>query len=307
MRRLLIILITLIGVVTLLALSAVPSFGAATGGDGPGGTVTVGASAGGSSGPVAGGPGGAGVGNGASGTPWTCTYVKLVLNDEGGIAPGGPTPGSWYSVTCNNGSTGATLIQTEWIPDQSSPATPAVDPRALALEAERSLGLPSPAINFNPPGSSVVNLPTWLWIDRSIWHAYSVTASAGPVSATAVATPMFVTWTTGDGSSVSCGPGVPYDSSKPASQQTTSCAHAYRFSSAGQPSPDGNPDDGAFVVSAVISWSVQWTAQGAPGGGPLPVLATSSSTRLRVEQVESTFTDALAAGARRPLGLGPDL
>ncbi len=266
----------------------------------------MGASTGGSSGPASGGPGSAGVGTGGSTGTWTCTYMKLVLNDEGGIAPGGPTPGSWYSVTCNNGSTGATVTQTEWIPDQTSPATPAVDPRALALEAERTLDLPSPVIHMNPSGSSVVNLPTWLWIDGAMWHPYSVTASAGPVSATAVAAPMSVTWTMGDGTVVSCGPGVPFDSSRPASLQTTSCAHIYRHSSAAQPARDGRPDHGAFTVSARISWSVQWTAQGASGGGSLPMLTTSSSTSLRVEQVESIFTNA-DVGAHLPFVLGPVL
>jgi hypothetical protein len=191
------------------------------------------------------------------------------------------------------------VVQTEWIADQTAPnpVTPTVDARALALQAEQSLQLPSPVVHFNPPGSSVVNLPTWLWIEGAMWHAYSVTASAGPVSATAVATPVSVTWTMGDGTTPdSCvGPGVPFDTSKPAAQQTTSCSHVYRISSASQPATDGDTNDNAFVVVATISWSVYWTAQGAAGGGALPALTTSSTARLRVEQVESLFTNEFAA------------
>jgi hypothetical protein len=306
-RRLLTMVFTLTGVATVITLPAGPSFGAVSGGDGPGGTVNVGASSGGSTGPLPGGlggPGGTGTATGGAGSPWSCTYLKLLLNDEGGIAPGGPTPGSWYSMTCTNAVTGASFNQTLWIADQApSPGTPAVDPHALALQAERSLQLPAPAMHFNPSETSVVNLPTWLWVDTSIWHPFSVTASAGSVSATAVASPASVTWTTGDGGVVVCdGPGVPFDGSLPASGQTTDCAHVYRVSSAGQPAPDGDPNDASFAVVATVSWSVRWTALGAPGGGSLPALTTSSSAGLRVQQVESILSSAFSTGSRRPAG-----
>ena len=123
---------------------------------------------------------------------------------------------------------------------------------------------------MHPSAVSIVNLPTWLWIDAGMWHSYSVTASVGPVSATAVATPSEVTWSMGDGSVVLCdGPGTPYDPTV-APGQWTRCAHAYAVSSAGQPSPDGNANDGAFGVRATIDWSVSWSVTGAVGGGSLP-------------------------------------
>ena len=214
-------------------------------------------------------------------------------------------------MTCNNTVTGASFNQTLWIAAQSAtpatpsgPPVPAVDPHALALQAERSLQLPAPVLGLDPSGTSVVNLATWLWIDPSLWHAYSVTASAGPVSATAVATPVSVHWTTGDGGVETCnGPGVPYDTEEPASGQTTSCDHVYLVTSAGRSSPDGDPDDAAFTVVATVSWSVQWSAEGAPGGGPLPSLSTSSSVPLRVEQIESLFTGGPPAGGAVAEGL----
>ncbi len=230
-----------------------------------------------------------GHGGGAPGPdPWTCTYLKLVLNDVGGFAPGGPTPGSWYSVTCTNRTTGASWTQTEWIADQAPASAPPVDPHALALEALKSLRLPAPTGHFDPAGTSVVNLPTWLWIDNDIWHTQSVTATAGSVSATAVATPVSVTWSMGDGDVVTCGgPGLPFVASEAPGGPGSPCTYTYSESSAGQPSPDGNPDDGAFSVQATVAWSVSWSAQGAVGGGALPSLYTSTSYRLRVEQIES--------------------
>jgi hypothetical protein len=279
-------------------LDASSAVAAASGGDGPGGTVSVGAGSGGSSGGSPGVPGSGGQGGGAS--PWTCTYTLLTLNNQT-QAPGGPTPGAWYSVTCVDSATGAETTQTEWIPNQATAGGPPVDPHSLALQAEKSIVLPDPVIETNPV-TSVVNLPTWLWILPGAWHAYQVTASAGPVSATASAVPISVTWNMGDGGSVTCpGPGVPYQSAIASSTQTTDCSYRYPISSAGQPSTDGDPDDGAFRVTATISWSVSWSAQGAAGGGALPSLSTSSSASLRVEQVESLDTSLVVPdGFNRP-------
>ena len=255
--------------------------------DNPGGTVTVGASTGGSGN---GSPGGANGGGGAHGTgagqnQWQCVSFKLVLNDSGGFAPGGPTPGSWYTVTCNDQATGASTTRTEWIPDQVVPSkVPAVNPYVVARQAENSLHLPAPTAHFDPVGSSVVNLATWLWIDADIWHRYAVTATVGAVSATAVATPTSVTWTMGNGDTTTCdGPGTVYG---PA-QSSTDCSYTYTTTSLGQPSADGNPDDGAYVVVPTVTWSVTWTATGAAGGGDLPSLSTSTSLAMRVTQVES--------------------
>jgi hypothetical protein len=273
------------------------AYGATAGSDGPGGTVSVGATDGGSS--NGGPPGSAGGGGpGQGGSPWSCTSLRLALNNDGGFAPGGPTPGSWYSVTCTNRLSGATTIQTEWIPDQSPATTmPGVDPYALALQAENSLQLPKPSSHFNPSAASTVNLPTWLWTDAGMWHSYTVTASVGLVSATAVAMPVSIVWSMGDGTVVSCaGPGRPFNPAQPSSGQATDCAHTYSTSSAGQRSTDGNPNDGAFEVRATVMWSVSWSARGAAGGGLLPTLFTSASTPVRVEQVESINDVAVAAG-----------
>jgi hypothetical protein len=303
-----------------------------SGSDGPGGTVSVGASDGGSSpgtsgsatgtgrpGPSAPSRNGSGSGGSGSGTagasPWTCTSTSLLLNDEGGFAPGGPTPGGWFSVTCFNRATGASTTQTEWITSQAAaapPTTPAaaptVAPRVLALQAERSLRLPAPVLHFNPAAASVVNLPTWLWVDASVWQPLSVTASAGPVSATAVATPESVTWQMGDGGTVVCaGPGRPFDPALPAGQQVTGCEYTFRTSSLGQPAPAGDPDAAAYAVRATITWAVSWTAQGAAGEGVLPPLTTTGTASVRVVQIESINSGlfGLSAGSE-PSGPGEE-
>jgi hypothetical protein len=148
--------------------------------------------------------------------------------------------------------------------------------------------LPTPAILFNPATFSVVNIATWLSIDPTVWHAYQATATAGDVTAKAVATPETVTWAMGDGGNVECqGPGTSFNPAVAVDAQSTDCSYTYKQSSAGQPSGDGDPNDGSFLVTATISWKVTWTAVGAPGGGTLTPLETTSQRPLRVEQVES--------------------
>jgi hypothetical protein len=222
-----------------------------------------------------------------------CVLGPLDAATSANFPAGGPTPGQWYLMYCN-GKAFLPSTGLFWIPYSNAPkqATAApVDPLALAEEAYKTIVLPPPSIHTNPSPNTFVNLPTWLWIDPGGWHPLEATASAGAVTATAVATPSSVTWSMGDGSTVVCpGPGTPYDPDEPSQSQSTDCSYTYTQSSADQPSSDGNPDDGAYQVSATITWSVTWTATGAPGGGVLPTLQTTSSVPLRVEQIESVGT-----------------
>ena len=277
--------------------------GGSAGAGSGGGTVTVGAGSGSGTGGTPGAPGtpSGPSGGGGTGSPWECTSTYLTLNNEGGFPPGGPTPGAWYSVTCDDTQTGAQVTQTVWLTSGQATPVPAVDPRTLALQAEQSMRLPDPAIGLDPAGTTVVGLATWLWVEPSIWTVRSVTASAGSVSATAVARPVGVTWTTGDGGEVTCGgPGTVYDPTRPSTWQSTYCSHTYSRTSLGQPTPDGDPDDGQYTVQATVEWAVTWSAVGAPGGGSLPTLYTTGSAGLRVAQIESLDTAPAGGGPGWP-------
>ena len=256
----------------------------AWGGDG-GGVIGVGVDTGGGTG---GSTGGGSTGHGGSGSsPWSCQYMYLALNNDGGFPPGGPEPGAWYSVTCWNSVTGASLTQTVWVQPTTSPptTTPVVAAVSVAQQAENSMRLPSPTIDSSPAGVTYVNLPTWLWIDARIWHPLSVTASIGAVSATATAVPVSVRWSTGDGSTQTCsGPGTPYSQAAASAAQASSCVHAYRAVSR------------SAIVTATIEWDVTWTAVGVSGGGRLAPLTTTSSTNLAVGQIESVNVDSGGVG-----------
>ncbi len=264
--------------------------GAGASGSEGGDTISVGVSTSSSS------PGSSGTpaaDSGGNGSGPSCTYTPIMLAAAAGfdLAPGGPTPGNWYLVQCP-GTQADEDGHPVWI--ATGPSAPPVgtgvgiSARAVALQAAASIVLPSPSIQVNPAEFSVVNLPTWLAVDPAAWHAYQATATVGGVTANASATPETVTWTMGDGGEVDCdGPGAQYNLDLAANLQSTSCAYTYARSSDGEPSSDGDPNDGAFAVTATVVWEVTWTAIGAPGGGTLPSLHTASTVPVRVEQVES--------------------
>lgn len=268
-----------------LAAPASADSGSTTASDG-GSTVSVGA--------ASSSPGTQSVSNPAGGESGgatsACHYTPLPAQDAAAFGAGGPTPGGWFFVSCPGRPTltifTGVLI---WIPAGAPlPATPAsISPVALATQARNSLTLPSPEIGFSPSPFAVVNVETWLWVTDSMWRPFTTSASAGGVTATATATPQSVVWTTGDGARIVCdGPGVAYRPTVAPDAQTTYCAHVYSAPSVGQPS-GADPNDAAYPVTATVMWSVTWSSTGASGGGELAPLFTSTTTSLRVEQVES--------------------
>lgn len=277
--------LVVVGVVVLGGASA--ALADVSGSDG-GGTVTVTVSSSTSVPGSGAGVGAAGSSGGGSGP--VCTWTELSTDGVPGLASGGTTPGNWYIVTCPGEVTGFDGSGLVWVPDGTSTPTSVsvVDPSAVAAQAAASMALPVPVIEHNPSPDAVVNLPTWLWIDPAVWHGYTATAAVSGVSATATAVPESVTWSMGDGESVVCDdPGTAYRTDEPASVQHTDCQHTYVRSSAGERSPDANPDHAAFTVTATITWSVSWTSSVPGAGGSLAPQETSSSVPLRVVQVQS--------------------
>jgi len=265
---------------------------AQTGGSDGGNTVTIGVSTSSTWPGLPGHPGTAARGGSGDTSKVQCTDVPLPDAQSAVLGSGGPTPGMWYLVKCPNQPGTANVEHLVWVPAGSvaAPATGTVgaDAGAVAARAAASIVLPSPTIQLNPATFSVVNLQSWLAIDPALWRPFTAAATAGGVSVTAQASPTSVTWNMGDGGVVVCdGPGTRYDPTLPESAQTPSCAYTYQRSSEGQTSSDGNPNDGAFQVTATVTWTVTWAALGEPGGGTLPSLQTSSTAPVRVEQVES--------------------
>ena len=190
--------------------------------------------------------------------PYGCTYTAGGPSVTASLGAGGPQPGQWVFPVCA-GPGVPNPMPPFWVTGAQPPAAGViqVNPVVVAQQAVRQLGFASPAIEMAPPDGSpqLVGVATWLWIAPGAWRTLAASATAGPVTTTATATPTKVVWDMGDGQSVTCdGPGTPYSPSAP--NAATGCSYTW-------------PGPGSFTVTATVYWSVTWTASGAPGGGNL--------------------------------------
>lgn len=198
-------------------------------------------------------------------------------------APAPGPGGAWYVYQCSGPGWHDALYRPPiWIPNGQQPgAAPGPSPAELAQQALQQLHLPSPQIAANPAGEQLVRLPTWLWLSGG-WAPASATAAVPGVSVTAVATPKSVSWSMGDGISLTCqGPGTPFPSGGNPAAESRDCGHTYRSSSASQPRQ-------AFPVTATVHWTVAWS--GAGQGGTFPDMTTTSTAAFRVAESQALNT-----------------
>jgi hypothetical protein len=223
-------------------------------------------------------------GSGGS-TKYTCTYTKAspaVLQRTG---TGPPQPGyQWDIMTCPGsaqGSLGGQLVQVS-----IATGAPAISPVDLLKIAIGELSVPTLAAQTAPPigKNGLVGLPEWFWVPRGQWRKVSVTVTAGPVWADAVASPTTMTYAPGGGlSSVSCrGPGAEFSHSAPGSQRTN-CSFRYDQPSIGQP---GN----AYQAALVVTWTISWTGSGGAGGTISTGYTTGTAFGVRIAQAEAVVS-----------------
>ncbi|MFJ8965356.1 hypothetical protein ACIRG5_38820 [Lentzea sp. NPDC102401] len=188
--------------------------------------------------------------------------------------------GGWFMVLCSPDGKDLDSHGPIWISAGAQrPAPPS--PEQVAQIARKRLQMPRPAISASPGGTQLVNLPTWLWLANG-WAPVSATASVPGVSVTAVAKPVSVTWSMGDGGSVTCSTsGTPYTADHDPKGLSPDCGYTYRKSSAGQPAE-------AFSVTATVNWTVTWS--GAGQTGEFPNMTTSAATTLRVAESQGITT-----------------
>lgn len=200
-----------------------------------------------------------------------CRHVPVEHHPPAGHPP---EPGGWYMVLCSPDGKDPDSHGPVWIPAGATTA-PTLTPAQVAQIARRQLRLPAPTIAASPSGTQLVRLPTWLWLSGG-WSQSSATASVPGVSVTATAKPVTVSWSMGDGSTVTCkGSGTPYQAAADPRTASPDCGHTYLRSSAREPGQ-------AFAVSATVHWTVTWS--GAGQGGTFPDLTTTSSTTFRVAE-----------------------
>jgi len=217
---------------------------------------------------------------------YTCTFTKAspaVLQHTG---TGPPQPGyQWDIMTCpgsSQGPLGGQLVQVS-----ITTGAPAISPVELLRIAMGELSVPTLTAQTAPPigRNGLVGLPEWFWVPRGQWRKVSITVTAGPVWADAVASPTSMTFAPGGGlSSASCaGPGAEFRRSRPASSQHTNCSFIYSQPSVGQP---GN----AYQAALVVTWTISWTGSGGAGGTITTGYTTGTAFPVRVAQAEAVVS-----------------
>jgi hypothetical protein len=231
-----------------------------------------------------GGKGGGPSGGGGGGTVTTsCTFTPLTEAQAKNLGLAWPPPKgtSWALMDCPGGKTGA---GPQAVLINNATAAPRITPRQLLQQALSELHIPTLRPDTAPPRGKdgLVGLPEWFWVPTGDWSARSVTVRAGPVWATATATPIGLSFEPGGGlGAVDCrGPGTAYQSARPASEQHSPCSYIYDQSSVGQP---GN----AYQASVVVTWRVSWTGSGGAGGVLNGGLVVPFSFALPVAQGEA--------------------
>jgi hypothetical protein len=141
------------------------------------------------------------------------------------------------------------------------PGAVAVSPDVLARQAYSLLPLPDPVPRMAPDRApdgrfdTIVNLHTWLWVDRTEWRTLTRTTSVPGLAVTVTATPVRTRWDTGEGT-VDCGPGTAWSQAALAGETdgfgpaSPDCEVRYRRASTRSGLP-GN---------VTATWHVTWIA-----------------------------------------------
>ncbi|MCI0689856.1 MAG: hypothetical protein L0Y54_21840 [Sporichthyaceae bacterium] len=236
------------------------------------------------------GPGSSAPGGGGPGS--TCSYsvvstVPTWLIELGGSLPGEPLPWLdiylWYEQVCPDGSRALIAVPIGNV----IIAGVVVSAFDMALWARDRLNLPNPNVAFNPDvdspvgAATLVNLPTWWWVEN--WSSRQSRAEAGGVWAEVTATPIVSQWRGGDGGSPSLcnGPGLEWRRGLSESD-SRACTYNYERSSAGAP---GNK----FSATASIVWRITWVGSGG-AGGTLPDMTTSTIVPIGVIERHAIVT-----------------
>ncbi|MGH9157817.1 MAG: hypothetical protein ACRD1K_18725, partial [Acidimicrobiales bacterium] len=212
---------------------------------------------------------------------WRCTYNPIDLAPDVAVYEEDGTPiivdgtGRWLAKECVDGD--ARTGKMVYVKPR--------DPVEVRQEAFEHLELPTPQINMNPQpdADQVVTIRTFLWTDKDLWQPQESTVSVPGVSVTVRAVPDRLEWDMGTGATervVCWGPGSPWNPAAPEGDQDTSCSFVYRRSSAAQPGQ-------RYPVTATLFWRVSWAVAGAAGGGSLGVVPRSTSTSVRVVEVQT--------------------
>ncbi len=224
-----------------------------------------------------------GVGSTAPGS--ACTFEPVTLIPLGfglgGLLPGMPLPFLdtylWFLATCpNNGQALLALPFGLSIVDGVI-----VSPWMLVEDLLQALTLPKPSVRFNPEintatgVATLVNLPTWWWVEN--WAPELRVAAWGPVWVELTAGPLYSEWKPGNGRpAVRCdGPGIPWQPDLD-DDDPRACTYTYPRSSASSATD-------RYTATVTVTYGLSWEGSGGLSG-TLPLVQTSSSVPIGVAE-----------------------
>lgn len=132
-----------------------------------------------------------------------------------------------------------------------------------------------------------VGIPVWAWVDNPTdeqWGSQTITDTLGGVTITLTASTGGVWWDAGDGQQTLCGLGTAFDIN-------------YWYNKPAQDSPDCGwrfTKTGTYTVTAITSWTVEWTGGGESGQIVRP--STSASVEVQVNELQSLNVNADSDG-----------
>lgn len=254
---------------------------------GGGGSRGTHPSGGGSGSQVVVGSSGAGVRVPAAPAAAQLTPSQIITGGGNLAACGGRTTAAGQSFQACLGSPpapttpAAPAAATKTPPVKGKKKPPPPTPAQVAAFAVATLHLPKPHIGSAPCTGQdcmgAVGVPVWLWTQP--WPTPTATATIRGVSITATAHITKVTWSMGDGQSVTCDSrGTPFDTAY-GFTDSPDCGYRYQHTSADQP-------DMRYPVTATATWRVTWDGD-ETGTTTTTTLAT---TRLAIGEYQTVIT-----------------
>lgn len=218
------------------------------------------------------------------------TWYSLKVNDA--MRPGGDgyeQAAALSAAGCGSGTNpgrfGPVLVSLDWFVTGNQPE-PVVDPEILAEYAYEVMDLVDPTLDWNPKigevgNASLVNLPTWLWVDdEASVGVRTVTASVGAVSATVTARTDGVSITSPAGTA-ECSADQARTAYSAGASEASACTLTFDRASWGY--------GGGFPVEASTTWQATWTSSTGEGG-QLDARSAGETTYVPVAESQSLVT-----------------
>ncbi|GAA0953303.1 hypothetical protein GCM10009554_57490 [Kribbella koreensis] len=211
---------------------------------------------------------------------------------------GGHTDGAIWACVREQGYNLGRHLVTKWVWLPGPPDTVVTDPLTLAYEAIAKMQLAKPQVRSAPGVGEVglVNMPVWLWVERSESTYGPITrfAEVPGLRVTATGVVKAIDWKMGDGKTVRCeGAGTPYSKAK-GINDSPDCGYRYRKTSHSQPNCQ-------YPVSATAQWSITW--ESTLGDTGQIDMTQQATTQLRIGEAVPVLVDP---GGGQPTVESPD-